>query len=261
MTEDIDLHALSETVQSWAREAGAIHMKYFRSGDLGISTKTNSFDVVTRADKESEALIKRYIHQLYPDHGILAEESGEETNASKWRWVIDPLDGTTNYSVGLPIFCVSIALEYEERPVLGVVFAPYLDEMFTAVRGSGARLNGKPLACSQKRTFSEAVVSTGLPVDKCTNTDNNMDAVKRVGLAVRGLRRLGSAAMDLCYTAAGILDGFWELALHRWDIAAGSLIAEEAGARVTLYRPDRPYSIIASGPHLYTELSELVTRP
>ena len=258
MIEDLDLHSLSDTVQCWAREAGAIHMNYFRSGDLGISTKTNSFDVVTRADKEAEALIKSHIHHLYPEHCILAEESGEEAHSSPWRWVIDPLDGTTNYSVGLPIFCVSIALEYEEKPVLGVVYAPYLDEMFTAVRGSGARLNGRTLVCSQKNKLSEAVVSTGLPVDKNINTDNNMEAMKRVGLAVRGLRRLGSAAMDLCYTAAGILDGFWELALHRWDIAAGSLIAEEAGAKVTYYRPDRPYSIIASGPYLHSQLSELV---
>lgn len=228
----LDLNAVREQVEGWAREAGRIHMRYFRSRNLEIGTKYNSYDVVTRADRESEALIIGRIQEAYPDHAILAEESGEHENPGHWRWVIDPLDGTTNYSSGLPIFCVSIALERDGETVVGVVYAPYLDEMFSAVRGEGAMLNGKPIHCSVKTSLDEAVVSTGLPVSKKDNPDNNMDAMVRVGLEVRGLRRLGSAAMDLCYTAAGYLDAFWELALHRWDVAAGSLIAAEAGTRV-----------------------------
>lgn len=256
----LDLNAVREQVENWAREAGRIHMRYFRSRNLEICTKYNSYDVVTRADKESEALIIGRIQEAYPDHAILAEESGRHENPGHWRWVIDPLDGTTNYSSGLPIFCVSIALERDGEPVVGVVYAPYLDEMFSAVRGEGATLNGKPIHCSVKTSLAESVVSTGLPVSKKDNPDNNMDSMVRVGLEVRGLRRLGSAAMDLCYTAAGYLDAFWELALHRWDVAAGSLIAAEAGTRVAYYRPDRPYSIIAAPDALFPQLLELISK-
>lgn len=255
----LDLKAVCRQMEGWAREAGEIHLRYFRSKNLEIGTKYNSYDVVTRADRESEALIIGRIRETYPDHAILAEESGEHEHAGHWRWVIDPLDGTTNYSSGLPIFCVSIALESDGESVVGVVYAPYLNEMFSAVRGEGATLNGRPIHCSVKTSLAEAVVSTGLPVSKKDNPDNNFDALVRVGLEVRGLRRLGSAAMDLCYTAAGYLDAFWELALHRWDIAAGSLIAAEAGARVAYYRSDRPYSIIAAPAPLFTPLLDLIT--
>lgn len=256
--DNLDISALLPIVQSWARESGAIHMKYFRSANLEIGTKYNEYDVITRADKESEALLLTHIHEMFPEHAILAEESGEENHPSKWRWVIDPLDGTTNYSMGLPIFCVSIALEYEGESVLGVVYAAYLDEMYSAVKGCGATLNGKSLTCSKKNSLAQSVVCTGLPVNKKENPDNNLAALNRVGLEVRGLRRLGSAAVDLCYVGAGFLDAFWELALHRWDIAAGRLIASEAGARVELYRLDRPYSIIAAAPGLFDNLKELV---
>lgn len=256
--EMLDLDKVREEVENWAREAGRIHLRYFRSNELRIDTKYNSYDVVTRADKESEALIIGKIREAYPDHSILAEESGEHDQPGHWRWVIDPLDGTTNYSSGLPNFCVSIALERDGESVVGVVYAPYLDEMFTAVKGRGATLNGKPISCSVKTSLAECVVSTGLPVSKKDNPDNNMAAMVRVGLEVRGLRRLGSAAMDLCYTAAGYLDAFWELALHRWDVAAGSLIASEAGARVEYYRPDRPYSIVAAPGPLFAPLLSLI---
>lgn len=257
-TEKINLLELLPKVEEWAREAGAVHFAYFRKRDLEVATKYNSFDVVTRADKESEALIISRIHSAFPHHAILAEESGAEKGDSKWRWVIDPLDGTTNFSQGLPIFCVSIALEYEGDPVLGVVYAPYLDEMFTAVKGYGAKLNGNPIFCSRKTKLEECVVSTGIPVNKNETDDNNMEPLKRVGLKVRGLRRLGSAAIDLCYTAAGFLDAYWELALHRWDIAAGMLIASEAGCIVTLYRPDRPFSILSAAPDISDTMLSLI---
>lgn len=254
----MNLNEVRHIVEEWARQVGEIQLRYFRSADLEISTKYNDFDVVTRADKESEALIISKINETFPDHDILAEESGEYSRRSSWRWVIDPLDGTTNYSQGLPLFCVSIALEHDGEPVVGVVYAPYLNEMFSAVKGAGATLNGCPIHCSKKTSLNMAVVSTGLPVDKKENRDNNLSAISKVGVEVRGLRRLGSAAIDLCYTAAGILDGYWELALHRWDISAGSLIASEAGATVGYFRPDRPYSILAATPALYPELLALI---
>lgn len=255
----MNLNEVRLLVEGWARQVGEIQLRYFRSADLEISTKYNDFDVVTRADKESEALIISKINETFPDHDILAEESGEYSRRSSWRWVIDPLDGTTNFSQGLPLFCVSIALEHDGEPVVGVVYAPYLNEMFSAVKGAGATLNGCPIHCSKKTSLNMAVVSTGLPVDKKENRDNNLSAISKVGVEVRGLRRLGSAAIDLCYTAAGILDGYWELALHRWDISAGSLIASEAGATVGYFRPDRPYSILAATPALYPELLALIS--
>lgn len=255
----MNLNEVRQLVEEWARQVGEIQLRYFRSADLEISTKYNDFDVVTRADKESEALIISKINETFPDHDILAEESGEYSRRSSWRWVIDPLDGTTNFSQGLPLFCVSIALEHDGEPVVGVVYAPYLNEMFSAVKGAGATLNGCPIHCSKKTSLNMAVVSTGLPVDKKENRDNNLSAISKVGVEVRGLRRLGSAAIDLCYTGAGLLDGYWELALHRWDISAGSLIASEAGATVGYFRPDRPYSILAATPALYPELLALIS--
>lgn len=255
----MNLNEVRLLVEGWARQVGEIQLRYFRSDDLEIATKYNDFDVVTRADKESEALIIRKINETFPDHDILAEESGEYSRRSSWRWVIDPLDGTTNFSQGLPLFSVSIALEHDGEPVVGVVYAPYLNEMFSAVKGAGATLNSCPIHCSKKTSLNMAVVSTGLPVDKKENRDNNLSAISKVGVEVRGLRRLGSAAIDLCYTAAGFLDGYWELALHRWDISAGSLIASEAGATVGYFRPDRPYSILAATPALYPELLALIS--
>ena len=257
-TETINLQQLLPVVEGWAREAGAIHFSYFRKKDLAVDTKANDYDVVTKADKESERLIISRIKERFPRHSILAEESGESSGGDRWQWVIDPLDGTTNFSQGLPLFCVSIALQYDGVPQLGVVFAPYLDEMYSAVRGCGATLNGKPVNCPPKNRLAEAVVTTGLPVSRHENPDNNLDNFARVAVEVRGVRLRGSAALDLCYTAAGFLDGFWEMDLHLWGIAAGALIAEEAGADVVYFRPERPYSILVASPALTPQLSALI---
>lgn len=242
-----------------ARLAGQVQLRHFRSRSLGIEVKLhNDFNVVTSADKESESLILSAIRQAYPDHAILAEESGATDGKAGYRWVIDPLDGTTNFSAGLPVYSVSIAVELDGNPIVGVVYAPYLDELFTAVRGEGAWLNGNPISPSATTSLSRAVVSTGFPYDKAQNPDNNLDNVARVMPLVRGLRRLGSAAVDLCYVAAGFLDGYWELNLNRWDIAAGSLIAQEAGACVTSFRDDRGYSLIAATPAVHPLLAKLI---
>ncbi len=247
-----------EKMKSWAREAGEIQLRHFRGTHLDIMTKYNEFDVVTIADKESEKLILRRIKESFPEHSVLSEESGESDTDSRWRWVIDPLDGTTNYSQGLPVFSVSIALEYDGEAVAGVVYAPYLDEMFSAIKGEGAFLNGKRIGCAEKCSLSQAVVATGMPVDKAENPDNNFDNVAAVVTKVRGLRRYGSAAIDLSYVAAGFLDAFWELSLLRWDIAAGALIAAEAGAVVEFLRPEREYSILASSKAMYGDFRKLI---
>lgn len=254
----IDLDHILFHAIALAKEAGKIHLSFFRSHDLRISTKGNDYDVVTAADKASEEAIKQGIRRLYPDHSILSEESGNDEVLSMWQWVVDPVDGTTNYSAGLPYFNVSIGVRYKGETVVGVVYAARLDELFTAVRGEGAFLNGLPVSCSPCDRLSYAVVSTGFPYDKALTPDNNLDNVARVMPRVRGLRRLGSAALDICYVAAGYLDGYWELNLHDWDVCAASLIASEAGAQVFRFRPDRGISLMAVAPGIASELKTLV---
>ena len=247
-----------------AREAGAIQLAAFRSGDLGIETKSNLYDVVTRVDKECEALIARRIAERFPEHALLGEEGGERGAAgSRWLWVVDPLDGTTNYSQGLPVFTVSIALQHRGETVVGVVYAPYLDELYTATLGGGARagrMEGAqhPIRVAEKRVLEEAVLATGFPYDKVTNPDNNADNLARILPRTRGIRRYGSAAYDLCCVAAGFLDGYWELALHVWDVCAGELIVREAGGAVRSLREDRGVSIVAGNETLIGEMLQYV---
>lgn len=247
-----------------AREAGRIQLTYFRGDDLAMKTKSNVSDVVTRADRESEAFIVRSILERYPTHAILGEEGGARGDAaSEWRWVVDPLDGTTNYSQGLPVFCVSIALQYRGETVVGVVYAPYLRELFTAVRGGGAwcrRGDGEPvrLHVSTKQRLDCSVVATGFPYDKSENPDNNSDNVARILPHVRDVRRMGAAAYDLSCVAAAMLDGFWELNLHEWDVCAASLLVIEAGGVVESLRADRGVSPVAGSAALVEQMKRYV---
>ena len=250
MFNDILINAIS-----WARAAGAVQLRYFRNPELVIDTKFNVNDVVTQADKESEKLLVSFIGDTYPEHSILSEESGSMGEDNRdYRWIIDPLDGTANFSSGLPMFCVSIALEYRGEIILGVVHAPYLNETFHAVKGEGAYLNGEPIHCRQTESMSKAILSTGFPVDRNVNPDNNLANVERLLPLVRGLRRLGSAAIDMSYVGAGFLDGYWEMDLHYWDVAAGRLIAEEAGAVCRNFRDNRNYSVMVATPAIEQEL-------
>ncbi len=254
-----DIDSLLLNALSWAREAGAIHMRYFRSDNLDIKSKFNDSDIVTAADKAAESLLISRIKDTYPDHSILSEESGETHHSDDYRWVIDPLDGTTNFSSGLPLFSVSIGIEHRGETIMGVVFAPYLNEMFHAVKGKGAYLNGNPIHTAETDNMAHAVVATGFPVDKNINPDNNMDNLERVLPLVRGVRRLGSAAIDLCYVAAGFLSAYWELNLHPWDVSAGLLIVSEAGAKYTHFRNDRNISVIAGCPKIHDGMVPLLS--
>ena len=243
-----------------AKAAGGIQLAYFRGDNLSIRTKSNVCDVVTRADRESEEYIARVITECYPDHAILGEEGGCRGNAaSDWRWVVDPLDGTTNYSQGLPLFTVSIALRHRGETVVGVVYAPYLNELFTATKGGGAFLQyasrePERLRVGQKQT----VIATGFPYDKDVDPDNNSDNVARIIPYVRDVRRLGSAAYDISCVAAGLLDGYWELALHEWDVCAAELILAEAGGVVCDLRRDRGISIVAGNGAIVKEILKYV---
>lgn len=229
-----------------ARAAGEIQLSYFRNTRLASQTKLNSFDVVTEADKASERLILDGIRSAFPGHAILSEESGKEgAKDAEWLWVIDPLDGTTNFNQGLPVFSVSIALQHQGATVMGVVYAPYLGELFTAVKDQGAYLNGNPIHVRHNTDLGTMVVATGMPYDRDRHPDNNLDNISRVCLRVRGTRRMGSAAIDLAYTAAGYYDAYWELNLNPWDVDAGILLVQEAGGIVGSLRENRNQSVIA----------------
>lgn len=214
-----------------AKEAGALLKKHL--GDAGRVEFKGAVDIVTEMDRRAESLIKDRLGAAFPDYATLAEESDATETGSERRWIIDPLDGTTNYAHGFPFFCVSIALEDSGGVVLGVVYDPMLDEIFTAEKGGGAYLNGRPISVSSTERLDRSLLATGFPYDIRTSSSNNLDNFSKFSLRAQAVRRAGSAALDLCYVACGRFDGFWELKLHPWDTAAGALIVTEAGGTVT----------------------------
>lgn len=247
-----------------AKEVGEIHLCYFRKDNLMADTKSNIYDVVTRADKESEDFIVERVLERYPDHKILGEEGGYRGNPDgAFVWVVDPLDGTNNYSQGLPVFCVSIALQYKSETIAGVVYAPYLNELFFASKGEGAYMEYGNTGCrkisvSGKESLATSVLATGFPYDKDKNPDNNSDNLSRIIPHIRGIRRMGAAAYDLCCVAAGLLDGYWELSLQPWDVCAGNLIVEEAGGAVKTFRENRGISEMAGNRMIVAEIEKYI---
>lgn len=222
-------------------------------------------DLVTEIDRKAEAFLVEQIRARYPEHKIVAEESGGVAGSDEHVWYVDPLDGTVNYAHGLPIFCVSLAYAEAGKMLLGVVYDPMADECYSAERGKGARLNGITVRASQISELGEALLITGFPYDRATNPQNNLAEWNRFTILAQGLRRLGSAALDLCYVAAGRCDGFWEIRLNAWDVAAGGLIAEEAGAKVTNIEggPDylsKPQSVLAANPALHKQMLEVLRK-
>lgn len=216
---------------SMAKDAGVLLKDGFRKEHL-IDFK-GEIDIVTEADRMSEKILTEAITRNFPDHSILSEESPEICRGSKYRWIIDPLDGTTNYAHGFPVFCVSIALEKNGEIITGVIYNPVSDELFAARRGGGAFLNGSSISVSGTTVLSESLLATGFPYDIRRNPNNNINYFTGMLLKAQAIRRAGSAALDLAYTAAGRFDGFWELGLHPWDTAAGWLLVREAGGTVT----------------------------
>lgn len=214
-----------------ALDAGRVLLKGFRKS-LTIKHK-GAVDLVTNMDLKSETMIYGAIRRHFPEDSILAEEGHSEDTGSRYRWIVDPLDGTTNYAHGYPVWCVSIAVEGDGEIVAGVIYDPNLDEMFYAERGKKAFRNRKRIHVSSQTKLSDSLLATGFPYDIGTSKIDNLRNFGRMYKLTRGVRRGGSAAMDIAYTAAGIFDGFWELKLSPWDTAAGKIIAEEAGARIT----------------------------
>ncbi len=247
---------LSE-IERLAREAGAI-LRAGYSKEHQVNYK-GVIDLVTEVDHQSEAFLLGEIRGKYPDHHIFAEESGIIQGNDEHIWYVDPLDGTVNYAHHIPIFCVSIAYASHGELTLGAVYEPMRDEMFAAERGKGARLNGKPIQVSTAAELQKSLLVTGFPYDAWNTRQDNFANFVHFGKLTQGVRRLGSAALDLCYVAAGRFDGFWEMALKPWDVAAGGLIAEEAGAKVTNVSGDSDYisspqSVIAAAPGIHARI-------
>lgn len=248
-----------------ARDAGRVLLEKF--GRIEKITKKGDINLVTEADLASEALITERIRSYYPRHGILAEESGEAVISGgdgENKWIIDPLDGTTNYAHGYPCFCVTIALENKGEIVLGVTYDPTRDELFAAEKGRGATLNGKPIKVSKTDELGNAMLVTGFPYD-IKQRDKFARHLTEFLLRSRAVRRDGSAAIDMAYVACGRFDGFWEEGLNPWDVAAGKLLIEEAGGTVSYYDGSK-YSIytppiVCSNGLLHDEMLGILNLP
>jgi myo-inositol-1(or 4)-monophosphatase len=235
----MDFNTIHDTATHIAHQSGDVLLRYFNQPHQE-NTKITAVDIVTEADTESEALIVAALRAAFPDHHIVGEEGGgmgAPAETAEYFWYVDPLDGTTNYANHLPIFSVSLALAGRDgRPLVGVVYNPVSGELFSAVRGQGATLNGKPLHVSAKDTLRNSVLASGFPYDKATDPDNNLNRWSAFLVRTRGLRRFGSAAIDLCYVAAGKFDGYWESKLNPWDALAGMLCVTEAGGKLSDYQ-------------------------
>ena len=230
-----------EVLLEAVKEAGAIILSYFQ-GHFLIESKEGINNLVTEVDTKTEARIISIIKEHYPEHSIIGEESGEEKQDSDYQWIIDPIDGTVNFAHGIPICCVSIALKYKDDLILGSVFNPMMNELFFAEKGKGATLNGMPISVSKKSDFRKACLVTGFPYKWPDTKEHPIKVFERFVLEGLPVRRLGSAAIDLCWVACGRFDGFWEYNLSSWDVAAGYLLVEEAGGRVTNFDGEK-YSV------------------
>jgi myo-inositol-1(or 4)-monophosphatase len=259
---------LQERIENLSKELGAALSAAKRAGEVlrasfgteHTITYKGEVDLLTEVDEEAERVIREELLGTFPTYGMLAEEGGEQTGEEGVRWIVDPLDGTTNYAHGLPIFCVSIALERAGKVVLGVVHDPMGEETFVAERAGGAALNEEPITVSETDELIRALIATGFPYDR-SEMPEALELFGRLAESTQGMRRLGSAALDLCYVAAGRLDGYYERGIWPWDLAAGSLILEEAGGTVTGYRGEvldlDGREIVASNGRLHSAVTRL----
>jgi len=248
-----------DEISNWSREAGEILRKGF--GQVHRVTHKSAIDLVTEMDHQAEDFLLGKIKGKYPGHSILSEEIGSIAGDADHQWYVDPLDGTINYAHNIPIFCISIAYSDHGQITLAVINSPMLGEVFMAERGRGAYLNGQRLHVSATQDLIQSLLVTGFPYDVQTSSHNNLDHFEYFTKTSQGVRRFGSAAIDLAYVAAGRFEGYWELGIKPWDIAAGVLLVEEAGGIVTdlaggkdYFTP--PYALIAANPSLYPLILE-----
>ncbi len=260
--------ALLDLAKSLARAAGTLQRERYET-KLAIETKSVALDLVTEVDKQCEALIVEGIRAARPQDAIVAEEGGNyETqkrdipSSRDWTWIIDPLDGTTNFAHGYPCFAVSIGIEYRSVREVAVVYEPLRDELFHALRDAGAFRNDRPIRVSDETQLERAMLTTGFAYDIHQNTDDNLDLFRRFIKRARALRRDGSAALDLCFVACGRFDGYWEKSLNPWDVSAGLLLVEEAGGRISDYAggpaPRSGAQIVASNGKIHNAMLDLL---
>ncbi|MBI3794852.1 MAG: inositol monophosphatase [Nitrospinae bacterium] len=247
-----------------ARSAGKVQKDNYEKRGLVVHHK-GLINLVTEVDLECEKLIVSAISKKYPGHDILAEEGTDVKSDSGYAWYIDPLDGTTNYAHGFPVFAPSVALAYKGEPLVGAVYDPLRDEMFSGIKGGGAFLNGNRLAVSKVDNIDGALLGTGFPYDLRTNKANNIENFNNAAMHCQAVRRAGAAALDLCYVACGRFEGFWEQWLYAWDMAAGALFVAEAGGVVTNMK-GKPLdlfgkTICAGNPAIHPKLLSLLTGP
>ncbi|MBL8219112.1 MAG: inositol monophosphatase [Bryobacterales bacterium] len=238
-----------------ARESGAL-LSHFFERRVAFELK-GDFDLVTEADRASERLVVERLRSWFPSHGIVAEEGGGHDGASEYRWYVDPLDGTTNFAHGYPVFNITLALEHAGQMICGVIYDPVRNEMFTAERGGGAYLNNRRISVSKTSTLADTLVATGFPSRK-RHLNYNVHFYHQLAMGTHGVRRGGAAAIDLAYVACGRLDAFWEFTLNPWDMAAGLLLVEEAGGRTSDMRGDAVHlhapHVVADNGHVHDEL-------
>ena len=256
------MHAMVNVAVRAARRAGDLMIRRLNQLDTLQITDKGRNEFVTEVDHLAEQVVIDIIHEYYPDHAILAEERGRQ-GEHEFEWVIDPLDGTTNFIHGFPVFAVSIAVRHKDQIEHGVVYDPLRQEIFTASRGQGAQLDGRRIRVSQRHRLRESLIATGFPYRLGKDdVDGYLEMLKAVMGESAGIRRPGSAALDLCYLAAGRVDGFWELGLNIWDIAAGALLIREAGGRISDFEGGDTYldsgSVVAGNPKIYAALSKLL---
>lgn len=254
---------LKDVLLEATKEAGRIIHNYFE-GTFKIENKDSINNLVTEVDKLSETKVIEVIKKYYPDHAIISEEIGELKKDSPYQWIIDPIDGTVNFAHGIPICCVSIALKHNDDLLLGAVYNPMMNELFFAEKGKGASLNGMPISVSGKKDFKTACLVTGFPYKWPNKGEHPINVFERFILEGLPVRRLGSAAIDLCWVACGRFDGFWEYHLNAWDIAAGYLIVQEAGGKVTNFDGD-PYNVfdketLATNGHIHDDMLNLIRK-
>ena len=247
-----------------AKEAGKIHLKYFNT-PIKIRHKSGPNDQVTIADTESEQKIVQTIKKHFPQHNILAEENKYEKTDSEYTWIIDPLDGTNNFSHGMPFFCCSISLAKKGKPILGVIFDPIRKELFTAEKGKGAVLNEKKIHVSNNSDLNDCLLITGFYYNRGIPLLKSLVNIKHFFLkGILGIRRMGSAALDMCNIACGRADGFWELYLSEWDFAAGKIIIEEAGGKLTNKAGEelriRPGYVVASNGLIHKAMLKIINK-
>lgn len=254
----MDHFQLDKEIQELLRKVGKYIHDEFKHFDFDRVAYKAAHNPFTDVDVAADKMLKQVCSQLIPESGFINEELGSQDLDSEYRWIIDPIDGTVNFMHGVPHFCISVALQHNEETVMGHIYQPVSDEMYVAMKGRGATLNGVPIQTSKRHSLETSVVATGFPYGSPDWIDNFLDKVYQVIKKVQGFRRMGSAALDLCYVASGRLDAFFEYQLNPWDVAAGALIVEEAGGKVSDFKGGNDYifggQVVSSNGTVHQEL-------